>query len=157
MQLAQLNIGRLVADTDDPAVQPFMRALDRINAVAEAHEGFVWRLQDDAGNATSFKLDQDPRRIPNLSVWTDLGPLQDFMYRTEHVDFLRRRREWFEPLGREHLVLWWVEDGHRPSLDEALDRLAQLEEHGPGPGAFTFRRAFDANGEPIERAAADRS
>ncbi|MEO1060817.1 MAG: DUF3291 domain-containing protein [Actinomycetota bacterium] len=146
MQLAQLNIGRLVALRGYPQVAEFFDALDRINALAEASDGFVWRLQDDEGNATSFHLERDRRLIPNLSVWRDLESLQDFMYRTDHVDFLRRRREWFEPLGREHLVLWWVEDGHRPDLDEALERLAQLEAEGPSPAAFTFRAPHGADG-----------
>lgn len=153
MQLAQLNIGRLVAEQGYPEVAEFMDALDRINALAEASDGFVWRLQDDAGNATSFRIARDRRLIPNLSVWTDIDALQDFMYRTDHVDFLRRRREWFEPLGREHLVLWWVDDGHEPGLDEALDRLERLEHEGPTASAFTFRVPFDADGTPVERGA----
>lgn len=148
MELAQLNIGRLVAVREDPVVSEFMAALDHVNALAEASDGFVWRLQDDDGNATSFQLGDDPRLIPNLSVWRDLESLQHFMYRTEHVDFLRRRREWFEPLGREHLVLWWVEDGDRPTLDEALGRLARLEEEGTSAEAFTFRVPHGPDGRP---------
>ena len=153
MQLAQLNIGRLVAAQESPEVAEFMAALDRINALAESSDGFVWRLRDDAGNATSFRIARDRRLIPNLSVWTDIESLQDFMYRTDHVDFLRRRREWFEPLGREHLVLWWVDDGHQPGLDEALDRLERLERDGPSALAFTFRVPFDADGSPMGRGA----
>ena len=153
MQLAQLNIGRLVADQESPEVAEFMDALDRINGLAESSDGFVWRLRDDAGNATSFRIARDRRLIPNLSVWTDIESLQHFMYRTDHVDFLRRRREWFEPLGREHLVLWWVDDGHQPGLDEALDRLERLERDGPSALAFTFRVPFDADGSPMGRGA----
>lgn len=151
MQLAQLNIGRLVAPQESPEVAEFMDALDRINALAESSPGFVWRLCDDAGNATSFRIARDRRLIPNLSVWTDIDSLQDFMYRTDHVDFLRRRREWFEPLGREHLVLWWVDDGHEPDLDEALDRLERLQRDGPTAAAFTFRAPFHVDGTPATR------
>ncbi len=51
---------------------------------------------------------------------------------------MRRRREWFERHVEAHLVLWWVPAGHRPTAGEALERLAELREHGPGPRAFTF-------------------
>lgn len=141
-QLAQFNIGRLVAPREDPAVHEFMDALDRINALAEASPGFVWRAQSDEGNLTSVALEGDPQLIPNLSVWTSVEAVRDYAYRSEHADFLRRRREWFEPLGREYLVAWWVDDGERPSIDEAMERLAHLEAHGPTPSAFTLRRSF---------------
>jgi hypothetical protein len=41
-----------------------------------------------------------------------------------------------------HLVLWWVPAGHRPSLEEARDRLHRLDVDGPRAGAFTMRRTF---------------
>ena len=40
-------------------------------------------------------------------------------------------------------VLWWVEAGHRPSVEEAKDRLELLRTHGPTPQAFTFKTAYD--------------
>jgi len=50
-QLAQLNIGTIKAPLDTPLMADFTNNLDRINALAEASEGFVWRLKDDSGNA----------------------------------------------------------------------------------------------------------
>ncbi len=47
-----------------------------------------------------------------------------------HRQFYERRREWFEVLGEMHFVMWWVPAGHRPTLDEGLERLAQLRAHG---------------------------
>jgi hypothetical protein len=47
--------------------------------------------------------------------------------------------EWFERLAEAFLVLWWVPAGHRPSVEEAKDRLARLRRDGPSPDAFTFR------------------
>ena len=35
-----------------------------------------------------------------------------------------------------HFVMWWVQDGHRPSLDEGLARLTLLREQGPSEMAF---------------------
>ena len=47
MQLAQVNIGRILAPMDSPVMAEFKANLDPINALAEATPGFVWRLQSD--------------------------------------------------------------------------------------------------------------
>ncbi len=140
--LAQLNVGRVVAPLDDPVMADFMNNLDRINGLAEATPGFVWRLQDDSGNATGIEVSDDPHFIINLSVWESVDALFEFVYRTGHADFLGRRKEWFEPFGKPYVVLWWVPAGTTPSAEEALRRLEMLTERGPGPDAFTFKQRF---------------
>lgn len=144
--LAQLNIGRMVAPTDDPRVAPFMDALDEINALADASPGFVWRLQTEDGNATAVRPYDDEEILVNMSVWADLESLADYVYRSDHTAFLRRRREWFVKPDGPIMVLWWVPAGHIPTLDEATARLDTLIEHGPTPQAFTFRRPFPPTG-----------
>lgn len=47
-----MNVARLRAPLDSPQLADFVGPLDRINAVADRSPGFVWRLQDDSGNAT---------------------------------------------------------------------------------------------------------
>jgi hypothetical protein len=148
MHIAQFNIARLQADRDDPAVAGFFAALDRINAVADAAPGFVWRLQEPSGNATAIRPWDDDRVIVNMSVWRSIDALERYVYRSEHATVLRRRREWFDRLGRRHMVLWWVHEGHVPSVEEAKERLEHLEAEGPGPYAFTFRQAFPAGDAP---------
>ena len=143
--LAQLNIGRLHAPIDSPIIREFAEALDPINELAEASPGYVWRLQDDAGNATSFRPYEDDLIAINLTVWESVESLADFAYRTDHAAYLRRRREWFERMQEAYLVLWWVPAGHRPDVEEAIARLEHLREHGPTPTAFTFRHRFDAD------------
>ena len=59
---------------------------------------------------------------------------------------MRRRREWFERFEGVYVVLWWVPTRHRPSVEEAVARLAHLEAHGPTPYAFSFAQPFDAEG-----------
>jgi hypothetical protein len=141
--LAQLNIGRLRAEVDDPSVAEFMDNLDPINALAEASPGFVWRLQTDDGNATAIRaFDGDPLMVLNLSVWETIEALADFAYRSAHTPFLRRRGEWFERLGEAYLVLWWIPAGTVPTVDEAIARLEHLRTDGTGPEAFTFRQPF---------------
>ena len=142
-QLAQLNVATLRAPIDDVATAGFVAALDPINALAEASPGFVWRLQTEDGNATSVQAFDDPRVIVNLTVWTTLGALQDFVYKTAHADVLRSRREWFCPAEQVSVVLWWVPDGTLPTVDDAKTRLAHLREHGVSAYAFTFRTPFD--------------
>jgi hypothetical protein len=135
--LAQLNIGKLVAPIGDPRVAEFIDALGSINALGESSPGFVWRLQDEAGNATSIRAFDDPDIIPNLTVWTSVEALKAFAYRSEHVDFFRRRAEWFQP-GESGVVLWWVSEGEIPTIAEARRRLEYLAANGPSPYAFGF-------------------
>jgi hypothetical protein len=140
--LAQLNIGRLVAPTDDPRVAEFMNALDLVNGIGKRSAGFVWMMEGSgepgAGN-TSVKLQNDPRFISNLTVWEDAASLEKFVWTTLHRRFYERRAQWFEVLEGMHLVLWWVPAGHRPSLDEALERLADVQAHGDSARAFGWR------------------
>lgn len=137
--LAELNIGRIAAPLDDPRMADFTNNLELINGLADRSPGFVWRLvdegTDDATNLRPFGEDT----IVNLSVWQTPKDLQAYMYRTEHLEFLRRRREWFVPLGDAHSVGWWVPAGHRPDLAEAWDRLKKLRADGPSSEAFTLR------------------
>ncbi len=140
--LAQLNIGRIRAPVDDPLVAEFMDALDPINALADRSEGFVWRFQTPDGNATSERPFDDDEILVNFSTWESIEALADFVYRSDHTAFMRRRREWFERFDGVFQVLWWVPAGHRPSTAEAIERLEHLRVHGPTSHAFTFRRRF---------------
>lgn len=144
MHLAQLNVGRLRAPIDDPQIDEFRTNLEPINALAETTPGFVWRLQDEAtGDATSIKPFDDELEIVNLTVWESVEALADFTYRTGHVEFLRRRREWFEAPSQPIVCLWWIPEGTLPTVDDALARLDHLRAHGPTPTAFTFRTRFE--------------
>jgi hypothetical protein len=144
--LAQINVGRLVAPADSPVVAEFMEALAPINALADAAPGFVWRLQDEegTGGATAIQTSDDPLFIINMSVWESLETLREYVYKTVHVEYLRRRREWFEPHVELHLACWWVPAGSVPTPEEGLRRVALIREHGPGPEAFTLAKPFPA-------------
>ena len=145
-ELAQINVGRLAAARDDPRVAPFLAALDRVNALAEASAGFVWRLQDEGGNATNIQPTNDPLFIVNMSVWADADALFSFVYRSAHAPEMARRREYFERFEGAYQALWWVPAGHRPSVDEGLSRLWRLDRYGPTALAFTFKARFPAPG-----------
>lgn len=138
--VAQINIGTMLAPTDDPLVAEFMDNLERINADADRAPGFVWRLQTDEGNATSIHAFADPLTLLNMSVWESIDALKEYVYRTEHVEFFRRRAEWFVP-DAKRVALWCVQPGDVPAIDDAIRRVEFLERRGPSPYAFGFGRA----------------
>ena len=151
--LAQINIGKLVAPQGDLRVQPFFDALDRVNALADAAPGFVWRLQDESGNAMGISYSPDPLLAVNMSVWQDADALFDFVYRSSHTPVLARRRDYFQKFDGAYQALWWVAAGHIPTVNEGLSRLWLLDRFGPCPQAFTFKARFaapDEAGPPID-------
>lgn len=150
MHLAQLNIGRLHAPIDDPRTADFVANLEPINALAEASPGYVWRLQDESGDATHIKAFEDDLMIVNLTVWSSIEALADFVFRTGHVEFLRHRHEWFASAIEPTTCLWWVPEDTVPTVVDAVARLDHLREHGPTPTAFTFRTRFEPDGEAAQ-------
>lgn len=142
--LAQLNVGLLKADPDDPAVAPFMRAIDKINALGRRSPGFVWMMEGSGGpntGNTDTAIDGNPRYIANLTVWESVESLRAFAFDTVHRQFLARRADWFEPMEAPHLVMWWIPAGHRPPLVEGLARLAALRRAGDSAHAFGWNGA----------------
>ena len=141
--LAQLNIAKPREPLESPTMADFVANLDRINALAEASPGFVWRLQDESGSAVALRPFGE-ELIVNMSVWKDVESLSAYAFKSAHVEIMRRRREWFERMSEAYAVLWWVPKGHRPSTVEAKERLEHLQKFGPTPHAFTFKNAFPA-------------
>jgi hypothetical protein len=154
-ELAEVNIARLKFPLDSPELKDFVEALDPVNAVADAADGFVWRLQSDTGNATDIPVLGDEWLVINMSVWRDMNTLTAFMYQGQHRELLARRREWFERLEEAVTTLWWVPAGHRPTVAEAEERLLHLRAHGATPYAFTLRTSFPAQeaAGPVSRSA----
>ena len=147
IHIAQINVGRLVAAEGSPEVQGFFDNLDRVNALAEASPGFIWRLQSEAGNATDIKPTADPLFIVNMSVWESHATICS----TSSIKARIRRSwvsaaSWFERPEGAYQALWWVAPGHVPSIEEGLSKLWQLDRFGPTPLAFTFKARFDAPG-----------
>jgi len=142
--LAQVNIGRLRAPLDDPLLAGFVARLEDINALADASPGFVWRLQTEAGDATSLRPYDDERILFNLSVWASAEDLREFVYRSAHAGVMRQRKSWFERFDGMYYALWWIPAGHVPAIAEAKERLEHLRSHGESARAFTFARLFPA-------------
>ncbi|MEZ9700939.1 DUF3291 domain-containing protein [Vibrio sp. 10N.261.46.E12] len=148
MKLAQLNIALAKYPLDAPEIKEFVDNLELVNGIAESSEGFVWRLKDESGDATNIKAFDDPNMIVNMSVWDSVDSLKNFMFRTHHREFMRRKGDWFHRLPEDTYVLWWIEEGHIPTLEEAIERLQYLREMGDSPYAFTFKTNFTESEAP---------
>ena len=141
MHVAHLNWGVLKAGWEDPLVAEFVENIDRVNAIAGRAKGFVWRMTDDdmEDAQTGMEAFGPPDRVAStLSVWETVGDLDHFVHNTVHGVFMSRRDEWFEVIERPQYVLWFIAEGHRPTIAEAADRRALYRARGAGPDAFDF-------------------
>lgn len=141
-QLAQVNIAKTLQPLDHPAMSDFVDNFDRINAIAESHEGFIWRYVEDNNNETSLRVFDDNMLIVNMSVWQSMDALLKFTYKSGHVELFKRRKEWFSAIEDMHMVCWYVPQNHQPSIEEAKKRLDFANENGESPYAFTFKKRF---------------
>ncbi|ANP76580.1 hypothetical protein A134_09275 [Vibrio crassostreae 9CS106] len=148
MKLAELNIALAKYPLDAPEIKEFVDNLELVNGIAESSEGFVWRLKDESGDATNIQAFDDPNMIVNMSVWDSVDSLKNFMFRTHHRDFMRRKGDWFHRLPEDTYVLWWIEEDRIPTLEEAIERLEHLREIGDTPYAFTFKTNFTESEAP---------
>lgn len=138
-QLAELNIAHVRADMDDPIMRGFVDGIEPVNALAEQSDGFVWRYIDGtASDANYAPTPWDDSYIVNMSVWTDWDSLKAFVFGELHAYYMKGRREWFHAMDTPHSCLWWVEEGHQPSLLEAKAKLDQLTQEGPSEEVFTM-------------------
>ena len=142
--LVQSNVARMLGPIEDPVMAGFVERLEPLNALADESPGFVWRYQTDAGDATEIRVFNDELILFNMSVWESVEALENFVYRSNHVEALQKKAEWFERASRATLALWWIEVGHVPSVEEAKDRFDILWRDGPSVDAFTFRDRFPA-------------
>jgi hypothetical protein len=141
-QLAQINIGRLIAPIDDPKIAEFVAQLAPINAIADLAPGFVWRLQSESGNATDMAYNDDPSIMVNMSVWESLETLRDYAYKSGHRKVLRDRAKWFAKMDRPHYCLWWIPAGHIPTIAEGRERLEHYQTRGATPYSFWFSQEY---------------
>jgi hypothetical protein len=135
--LAQLNIGRIRYEVNDPRMAGFVDNLVFVNELAERTPGFVWRYRDSSGNATSTRpYPNDPLMAVNMSVWENIESLEKYVWQTVHKRFYAKRHEWFEKMDERYVAMWWVPIGHLPTIQEAIERLEHLKTHGSSDHAF---------------------
>jgi len=132
----------MLGEIEDDVMTGFVARLEALNALADASPGFVWRYQTDAGDATEVRVFEDELILFNMSVWESIEALEDYVYRSNHLEALQKRAEWFERPARPPLVLWWVDASHIPGVEEAKEHFDLLWSKGPTAAAFTFKDRF---------------
>lgn len=130
------------AGYDDPIMAGFVARLDPLNAIADSSPGFVWRLDDDAANDDAAQVFNANQIIFNMSVWESVEAIEAYVYKSDHIEAVRKRADWFHKPERAPFVLWWIEAGHRPTIEEAKERFDMLWATGPSAAAFTFGKRF---------------
>jgi hypothetical protein len=138
MHLAQLNISVWKIDDTSPEAAPFNDNVERMNGLAERSRGFVWRLLDEGRDENGRNLIGGPETLMTLSVWESPADLEAFAFNTVHRKIYERKAEWFHRLQSNHLVLWWVEEGTRPTIADAKVRLDHINAHGSTDFAFEW-------------------
>ena len=146
--LAELNLGILKYDWDDPRVQDFVNGLDLVNGAAKRSKGFVWMMDPDemAFEQTSDQgtMGANPRMASTLSVWEDVASLEQFVWNTVHKKFYDRKAEWYDMGAVLRFAMWWVPVGYRPTMGEAMARFRHLEKHGTSVQAFGWDAVKEA-------------
>ena len=99
MQIAEYDIARCLEPLDSEVMKEFVDNLDTIFALAESSDGFVWRPKTDGDGAESYLIDGDPLMLENLSVWASVTDLHNFLYHSNHVNIMKRGKDWFSPLS----------------------------------------------------------
>lgn len=150
-ELAQVNVARPLAPMDAPEMAGFVGAVAPITMLADAAPGFVWRLPAGDGHVVPMTHEGGIPLVVNLTVWRTYEALHAFAYRSRHGGLVRHRSRWFGPVAQPSTALWWVPAGTRPTVEEALRRLAYLRAHGPTERAFSLRRRFQPDGRPVRR------
>lgn len=141
-QLAQINIATAKGSMNSELMKSFVDRLDEINRLADQSPGFIWRLQTEAGDATSIQAFDDPDIIVNMSVWESIEALKNYVYKSMHIELIRGKDSWFNKPISVYQVLWWVPVGYLPSTDEGKQKLEYLQKNGPSKDAFTFAKPF---------------
>ncbi|WP_214109200.1 DUF3291 domain-containing protein [Acrocarpospora catenulata] len=139
MHLAQLNVAHLLAPLDTPQLAEFVSLLEPVNQLSDSAPGFVWRLKGGDDPTDTVQHDYGDDLVINFSVWESRETLWNFVYRSRHLAVLQRRREWFHRVAEPYSVMWWIEEGTIPELEDGMARLERLRAEGPGLEAFTFK------------------
>ena len=148
--LVQANIAKAVAPFSEPPMAEMVSRIDEINALAEAHPGFVWRYKNPEGwnwlqPFADYYSPFEPEKIFfNMSIWKSAEYLRHYVFETPHLELLRGKQQWLLPPERPHLVMWWIPTGCFPTVEEARRRFSFLEMHGATSDAFTFKQIFPA-------------
>ena len=144
-QLAQANYGQWKQDVTRELVQEFYdRAAPIMQSAAESG-GSVW------SNEGGFY--QDPRTIAafdnqliifNMTVWETFEDLKHFVFNQIHSAVMTDKDKWFDKMPSQVSVMWWVKNGERPTIADALLKIELINKADPSALAFNFASHFSS-------------
>ncbi len=132
MHIAQFNVSRLRHGPDDPRLVSFGIGANMVRREAAKTTGHVWNQQDILPGDV----------FATRSVWESIEALKAFVYSGIHARYFRRSAEWFVPMEERNFVLWHIDAGEQPTLEESQRRLDLLRAEGPSEAAFDFATAL---------------
>jgi hypothetical protein len=173
MRVAFTTFAVLKHPYGDARVQEFDDRTPAVFLEAEQSPGFIDRARPTSSpDACNFEQDWGawgkftvPRfyvhgrstgtdqRADTLSLWTDLASVFAFVYSGLHLAAFKKRAEWFQAPAWPTYAVWWVQDSHVPTWQEAAEKLEQLHDLGPTLSAFDFKRCFDEHGQRLDLSA----
>ena len=140
--LANFNFARPREKLDGSGMRGFVENHVLVNEAATRATGYVWSFPNPDGPDTAVPGFEHEYLVINMSLWESIDSLKNYVYKSVHGRFFKKRKEWFEAPEGPNYVLWWVHKDHRPDTLEARDRLEHLCIQGPTPYAFNFTQTF---------------
>ena len=140
--LAQVNIAKVLAPMDDFIMKGFVDNLYAIYQIADTHQGFVSRINNEEYTTELRDTFPDESFIVNISVWKDLVALSGFTYKSGHIEIFKRKKEWFNKIQMKYMGCWYIPEGHVPTHQEAKHRLNYVNKHICTPYPFSFKDKF---------------
>jgi len=147
--LAQMNIAWMHGKITDPVMSGLANRIGEIYELADRSTGFVWRLPNSEITPETlepfeavFPGFQRDKFLYNMSVWETVEDLRAYTFGTAHAEMINDRHQWVDRITGASAVLWWIPVGKLPTIAESVERLRNLEMHGPTPENFTLRRSF---------------
>lgn len=135
--LLHANVARARAPLDSPVMLGFTSLVDEIDAIAHRSPGFITEpsLPDDGAI-------YQPPLLLNISTWSSIESLDQFVHSGQHAAALGEREQWFIQDQRANYVLFWIPKGYSTTEREIEARLDFLRARGPSAYAFTFDCPF---------------
>lgn len=152
---SELRIGGHWHPVGHPLTAECADTAARVTAMAERPPGFGWRCVDQSAQPASDEIslcDGDPGAICTLAVWQFAKDPANFILRTVHGAFVKRRVTWFRPQNHRTCVIWPVPAGHVPTFAEGVAQLARLVANGPSAEAHDFALLRQSVAQPAQAA-----
>ena len=137
-RVARLTLGRVLRRPEEDDMAPFREARRALEARASAL-GCVHQLERGEEHKSSYN-EIDPRFVVSLDVWEGLEPVQGLKASAEYAHFQAHRDRWLwrAEIGTQDEVLFYVPDGHTPTVEEGLSKLEELQANGPSAEVFSL-------------------